>query len=132
MIAILYTLSLFFIVNAEIDSTVNVVQSNLLTGRLWEVGSYLYRNSHKRRVLNIPTIRSTFYATPGIDFIIRDQAGNILFHSLPPWSITARPRPRIREQSISSDSQAATVLRTWPERLGLFRKRSLPGTGDAK
>lgn len=84
-ISLIYTSCLFLIVNSEMGSLLGRVRSNLLTSRLWEVGSYLGRDAHGHLVLNIPQIRMEFYARPGIDYVIRDETGHILFRSPRPW-----------------------------------------------
>jgi signal transduction histidine kinase len=81
VIALLYTGCLFLVVDTEIGTLLAQVRSNILTSRLWEVGSYLGKDAKQRAVLNMPQVRSEFFAQPGVDFVIREQGGEILFHS---------------------------------------------------
>ncbi|MEZ0223392.1 MAG: sensor histidine kinase [Alphaproteobacteria bacterium] len=81
VIALLYTGCLFIVVDTEIGTLLAQVRSNILTSRLWEVGSYLGKDAHQRPALNMPQVRTEFFAQPGVDFVIRGQDGKILFNS---------------------------------------------------
>lgn len=84
-IALLYTVCLFAVVDAEIGDLLKTVRVNILTSRLWEVGSYLGRDKNHRLVLRMPQARTQFFNQPGIDFTIRDESGKMLFHPEANW-----------------------------------------------
>lgn len=85
VIALLYTGCLFLVVDAEIGTLLKAVRANILTSRLWEVGSYLGKDAGQRLVLNMPRARTEFFDQPGVDFVIRDEHGKVLFHPSANW-----------------------------------------------
>jgi signal transduction histidine kinase len=97
LLALLYTACLFFIVDTEIGDLLKAVRANILTSRLWEVGSYLGKGANQHLVLNMPHVRSEFFSQPGVDFVVRDEKGNVLFHSPRNW-LDYTP-PKVPERS---------------------------------
>lgn len=97
VIIIIFTACRFFVVNTEVGSLLDRVKVNSMTNWLWEVGSYLGKDSKNRLVLNIPPPRALLFAEPGIDYMVRDQKGKILFHSPEPW-VNYTP-PKIPERN---------------------------------
>lgn len=84
LISLLLTACRFYIVNTQVGALLADVRKNILTSRLWEVGSYLRADSENHVVLSIPPTRTDLYAGPGMDYVIRDRKGAVLFHSPPP------------------------------------------------